>query len=212
MPKILNLIGNRYGKLVVIGKDEEKSKTMGYSYWICKCDCGREVSVRGGSLTFGHTKSCGCVSREKTIKRSTKHGLYYTRLHQIWIAMRQRCNDKNAQRYCDYGGRGIKVCTEWDDFINFYNWSMVNGYTDELTIDRIDVNSDYEPSNCRWVDNTVQANNKRNNVTLTINNETHSIADWYRILKPNVNLSAIYGRYHKEGFQSVEQLFRDKAS
>lgn len=202
----------RYGRLTVIEKDIEMSKRVGRTCWKCKCDCGSVISVRGNDLHTGHTKSCGCYNLDKIIERNTTHNMKHTRLYHTWCNIKSRCNYKNRPDYHRYGGRGIKVCKEWEDFTNFYNWAMNNGYEDDLTIDRIDVNGNYEPSNCRWVDIITQANNTRRNLYITINGETKSLRQWYRIYNPNYCYDIIRERYHKEGFQSVDQLFRDKAS
>ena len=134
--------------------------------WRCKCDCGNEVIVRSASLVTGVTKSCGCLYAV-TRKGKTSHASSYTRLYKIWDGIVQRCTNPNTQNYKSYGGRGIEMCDEWrNDFAAFKAWAMANGYNPdapkwECTIDRIDVNGNYEPSNCRWVSMDVQRQNKR---------------------------------------------------
>lgn len=121
-------------------------------FYNCICKCGNAALVRGRNLISGHTKSCGCLH--------TKHGFSNKeRLYQTWKNMRRRCNDPRNKRYKNYGGRGIKVCSEWNDYMNFRNWAYSNGYNDSLTIDRINHDGNYEPQNCRWVDFKIQANN-----------------------------------------------------
>lgn len=110
-----------------------------------------------------------------------KHGKRHTRIYNIWRAMRQRCSNPNCINYMRYGGKGVMVCNEWNDFETFYEWSMQNGYSDDLTIDRIDNDKGYEPSNCRWVTIIQQANNKRANRRITMNGVTHTLAEWPRI-------------------------------
>lgn len=151
-----NIIGRRFGKLIVV----ERAENIGdYAAWKCKCDCGNETVVTGSNLRSGNTKSCGCLS-------GTTHGMTHTRLYHVWGGMIQRCTNPNAAKYSYYGGRGIRVCDEWcNSFVAFYEWAMANGYDPELpwykcTIDRIDVNGNYEPANCRWVDMKTQNNNK----------------------------------------------------
>lgn len=133
------------------------------TYWNCKCKCGKETIVYSDKLKTGHTKSCGCLKRQKTIERNYRHGLYGTRLYSIWHDMNTRCYYEKTKCYKYYGGRGITICDEWkNNFVNFYNWAINNGYKDNLSIDRIDVNGNYEPSNCRWATMQEQQLNKRN--------------------------------------------------
>lgn len=120
------------------------------------------------------------------------HGMYGTRLNHIWANMRLRCNCKTNKNYPDYGGRGIKVCKEWDEFINFHKWAMSNGYDDSLSLDRIDVNGDYCPENCRWITMFAQQSNKRNNVFVEYKGEKHTVSEWSRIT--GITLSALFYR------------------
>ena len=123
------------------------------------------------------------------------HGMSRTRLHNIWLTMRQRCEKPKCSTYYKYGAKGIKVCSEWGVFENFRDWSLANGYNDQLTIDRINPLGNYEPSNCRWVTQKVQQNNRSNNVILTYKGITHSIIEWSEITK--IPLRNLYDRYYK---------------
>lgn len=203
--KFNNLAGERFGRLVAIHPTTTKNDNM---QWICKCDCGNETVVDNQSLKRGITKSCGCLAKEIRILKQTKHKLYGTRLNSIWNSMKQRCNNSNNMSFHNYGGRGIKVCEEWNDkengFMNFYNWAMRNGYRDDLTIDRIDVNGNYEPSNCRWANMKQQSNNRRVNHNITYNNETHTIAEWSEIL--NTNKHTLYDRINRSNMSIEEAL------
>lgn len=166
-----NLIGRKFGRLTVTARaDNSKS---GKSRWICQCDCGRTKTkpVLSYALISGKTTSCGCKYFESNKGRNTKHGMGYTRLNRIWDGMKRRC--KVNSNYLN-----ISVCNEWNDFEPFAKWALSNGYTDELTIDRIDNSKGYSPENCRWVDYKTQANNRKSNHLLTINGETHTLKEW----------------------------------
>lgn len=172
-----DLTGQKFGRLTVVERSCDKIKRD--RLWICRCDCGNYSMVLGYHLKSGHTKSCGCLSPETTAKNHKKHGLYYTRLHTTWVNMKSRCYNCKDERYSSYGERGIAVCDEWRDNLNeFYNWAMANGYSDDLTIDRIDVNGDYCPENCRWIPMAEQSRNRRINRFLTHNGKTMLISDW----------------------------------
>jgi len=200
--RTIDLTGQRFGRLVVIGvvsRDKKAHQTK----WNCHCDCGKNVEVAGGNLKNGHSQSCGCFSRDASIERATTHGRSHTRLFRIWAGMHTRCNNKNFPRYPSYGGRGITVTPEWKDFIVFETWALLNGYNDNLTIDRIDNDGNYCPENCRWVDNIVQQNNKQNNHFITVNGETHTATEWARI--KGLNDTAIHVRI-KRGWKPEEAV------
>lgn len=158
----LNLIGKRFGRLVVI---KETSNIGRWTAWICKCDCGKEVVVKTHELQLGDTKSCGCLFRETLYKSITKHKGTGTRLYVIWSHMKSRCLNVTCKDYKWYGAKGVKICKEWiSDFSTFREWAENNGYSEKLTIDRIDPHGNYEPANCRWITIQEQQRNKRKEV------------------------------------------------
>ena len=188
--KLIDLTGQVYGRLTVIKRVDDYISPSGSRkvQWLCKCKCGKEVIVTGNNLRKGNSKSCGCYNRELLAKINLTHNASNTRLYHIWICMKDRCYNPKNKKYKDYGGRGIAICDEWiNDFEAFANWAYDNGYIEnvsrgECTIDRIDVNGNYCQQNCRWVNQKVQTNNKRNNHYITYNGETHTVTEWNNIL------------------------------
>lgn len=175
-----DLTGQKFGRLTVVNRAENTAQ--GKIRWLCTCDCGATTRVSRSDLLQGRVKSCGCLRRETTAKMgkaNATHSEYGTRLYHVWQGMKQRCSYAKGFAYTDYGGRGIYVCDEWrNSFEEFRDWAMANGYRDDLSIDRIDVNGNYEPSNCRWATMKIQQNNRRNNRLLTINGVTMTLAGW----------------------------------
>ena len=179
MPKFENLTGKRFGCMEVIGLDEERSKQKKTSYWLCKCECGNIKSLKNYSLKTNNYSDCHCNQRSYHL---ITHGKTNTRIYHIWCTMKARCYRKTSDHYVYYGGIGITVCDEWkNDFSAFYNWSMEHGYSDNLTIDRIDVSKGYSPNNCRWITLEEQAKNKRNTKRITIDGETKTVHEWSAI-------------------------------
>lgn len=170
-----DMLGARFGKLVVVGIAPDRTKS-GELKWECKCDCGKRTIVSGGSLRRGVTKSCGCS--QKTHEQSK------TRLYAVWSSMKRRCYSQSCREYQYYGGRGIKMCKDWkNDFSAFQQWAANSGYDEtakrgELTVDRIDTNGDYEPSNCRLVDMITQSRNRRSNRLITVDGKTLCATEW----------------------------------
>ena len=159
-----DLTGRKFGRLTVIEQVEDHISLSGSHYpnWKCQCDCGTVCERTANQLTLNTMISCGCKTKEAQHLGFLKHGMKGTRLYRIWKAMKTRCYNPNSPYFKYYGGKGITVCDEWrDSFQAFYEWSMANGYSDELTIDRIDSDKGYFPANCRWVTMTIQNQNKK---------------------------------------------------
>ena len=182
-----DLINQKFGKLTVV--KYVYTDRHNRAIWLCKCDCGSMVEVSSNSLQRSNTKSCGCLKGIN--QRGYKYN--YPRLYNIWQQMKARCYNKNNPDYKNYGARGITICGEWlSNFQAFYEWSIDNGYKKNLTIDRIDVNGNYEPNNCHWATTKQQNRNTRNNKYITINGEMHCLKEWCEIL--NLNYETVKSR------------------
>lgn len=176
-----NLTGQRFGRLVVESLVCTEAAANIPTLWLCKCDCGNKAVVRATNLRSGNTNSCGCLQKEIAKKRNTTHGQSGTRLYVAWQHMIGRCTRKSDGNYQCYGGRGITVCPEWlNSFEAFRDWSIANGYDDDLTIDRIDVNGNYCPENCRWISHDEQQRNKTNNTFIDYGGTTKTVGEWAR--------------------------------
>lgn len=190
-----NLVGKKIGRWTVIEETEafrQPSGHLRYKY-LCRCDCGTEHIINGQTLQSGRALSCGCLTKELNASRMTTHGMYKTRIYKIWEGMKSRCDNPHNDRYKNYGGRGIDICDSWrKDFLNFYEWAINNGYKDNLTIDRIDVNGDYEPNNCKWSTPKEQANNRTNNRNITYDGKTLTLSQWADLL--GINSYVLYHR------------------
>lgn len=204
-----DISGQRYGRLTAmyLSKIDEN----GASVWRCVCDCGNEVDVTVSRLTTGNTRSCGCLHKERVSEGAkiahTKHGKHGSRLYFVWKNMKGRCNNSNRKDYYRYGGRGIAVCAEWsDNYDMFYEWAMKNGYADDLTLDRIDVDKDYCPENCRWTNMKNQCNNTSRNRMLTYKGRTQTVAQWASEM--NINYYTLWNRV-KRGVHE-DELFEKK--
>lgn len=201
MGKFIDLTGQRFGRLTVTKRAPDKYTSGGNkkTMWYCDCDCGtKDHIVYGGSLRDESTLSCGCYGKEQRLKANVKHGLSHTRIKRIYYNMHSRCNNPNVPKYENHGGRGISVCNEWsgkDGLANFYNWAINNGYDENLTLDRIDNDGNYEPSNCRWADYMTQNRNLRTNRYFTINGETKIASDWCK--EYNININTFWQRVIK---------------
>ena len=197
MGKFIDLTGQKFGRLTVIKRANNKGKRTA---WICVCKCGNELITTTDNLRCGDTQSCGCYNKEQNGLAHKKHGLRNEKLYAVHQSIKARCYNKNNKQYKDYGGRGITVCDEWlgeNGVKNFIKWSKNNGYKKNLTIDRIDNNGNYDPDNCRWVDMKTQQNNRCNNHLITYNGETHTLSQWAEIMHINKGaLSLRINRYH----------------
>lgn len=197
-----DLIGRRFGRLVVINEyDRDKYGKMRY---MCICDCGNKKIAGRVDLLSGHTKSCGCYWLESIIASNRKYTKEEKILYDTWKGMRQRCNNKNHKLYHCYGGRGICICEEWNDYLAFYHWAIENGYEKGKQIDRIDNDGNYEPSNCRWVTQLENANNKSINTYYVIDGVRHTFAEWCRIY--GINYYTADGRVRRMGWDIEKAL------
>ena len=210
-------IGDKYGRLTI---QEYAGKAKNGSTLVkCICDCGTEKIVRLCSLKKGGIKSCGFFAKELLIKRNkdvkyTTHGQSRTRLYTIWCDMKQRCLNKNQKVFKHYGERKISICDEWkNNFNSFYDWAIRNGYADNLTIDRIDVDGNYKPSNCRWATTQQQRRNTRSNVFVEINGVKKVLIDWcgYYKIKYTTVLSRIYSGWEMvKAITTPSRKYREK--
>lgn len=195
MRKLRNdLTGQKFGRALVLKRVENKGIRVAY---LCRCDCGNEFIALAHHLKGGGTKSCGCLRSDASIKRARKllykHGKCDTNLYKTWSSIKARCLCKTHRAFKNYGGRGITLCIEWaNDFLVFEKWALANGYKKGLTIDRIDNNGNYEPSNCRWTTRTVQQNNRRTNRFIEYNGKKRTLSQWSKIL--NIPETTLFGR------------------
>lgn len=187
-------VGEKYGRLTVLENHHPKDEV------VCKCECGKTKVSRASNVYYGGTRSCGCLKNPG----NTKHGGSGTRLYMIWKSMHERCTAPSQNSYKNYGGKGIKVCKEWDDFLVFKEWALSHDYRDDLTIDRINVNGNYEPTNCRWVTAKVQSNNRTTNHYLIINGERRTVSEWSDI--SGIRQSTISARL-KMGWGEEDAVF-----
>lgn len=182
-----DLSGEKFGRWTITDEAEPKyiKGNRRIRYWNCVCECGTKRAVLERSLKNGTSKSCGCYHSEimhDVGKVNATHNMSDSRLYRIYKHMHNRCYNENDIRFDRYGGRGISVVDKWHTFEAFMEWALSNGYNDSLSIDRIDPDGNYSPENCRWANKETQANNKSNNRCYTYNGETHTIAEWAKII------------------------------
>lgn len=205
-----DLTGDKFGRLTAVKLSEKRSGRK--TFWDCVCECGSTKTVRTDSLKDGSVRSCGCLKKEqdeinfKDTKFKPTHGETKTHIYQTWLSMKQRCNDKNTNSYKYYGGRGITVCEEWEnDYQSFKEWAFNNGYDETLSIERLNVNGNYEPSNCAWITMEEQARNKRNTIWIEYNGMNKPLTEWCEELGLDAGL--VRNRYFKQGMQPPD-LFK----
>ena len=197
-------IGEKYSRLTIIGVYDSRR-------FLCQCDCGTIKPVFKSNLTTGKTHSCGCLASETTASRNYKHGYTGTRLYQVWNNMLRRCRDPHNKRWDIYGGRGISVCNEWkgeNGFVNFREWAIASGYDEnakyfDCTLDRIDTNGDYEPSNCRWISMREQCKNRRSNVRITYHGITKIASEWSEFFGVS---SDFFNQRLRKGWDAVKAI------
>lgn len=208
-----NLIGKRFGKLFVVARAENSKQ--GKAMWLCICDCGKkkESPVLGYDLKHGKVQSCGCAYVESNKGRNAKHGKSKTRVYTEWCSMNRRCEASNSRAYPNYAARGISVCDEWrSSFQAFYDWAMKSGYSDELTLDRIDTDKGYSPKNCRWATMREQQNNRRNNRTITYQGNKYTLAELARLLGvPYATLGWRIDNGWNEGELNIAPSYKNKS-
>lgn len=199
MGKIIDLTNKKFGRLTVI--DKHGKDRFGNILWNCICECGKIKITKTHHLLKGICKSCGCIHKEGN---SRTHKMSGTRIYNIWHGMIERCYNANSASYSNYGGRGITVCSSWKKgFSTFYKWASKNGYANNLTIDRINVNGNYKPNNCRWVNIKEQANNKRTNIVINYNGKNKTLKQWSEDLE--MSYSCLRHRLYR-GWSEEETL------
>ena len=204
-----DVIGKNFGRFIILEYHHKEAvilkngESNGFRYYyLCQCNCGKIFIIRRDMIN--KTLSCGCYRKEQAFKANYKpNNIRKTRIYRIWTKMNCRCYNSNSQYFKNYGGRGIIICDKWKDFENFYDWAMNNGYQDDLTIDRIDVNGNYEPSNCRWITRKAQNNNKTNNHIIIYNDIQYTLSQISDLL--NLKSSTIRARL-KRGWNIEEAL------
>jgi hypothetical protein len=190
-----------FGNLKVVKIVGKKNRN---TLWLCRCECGKYVECYQYNLERGTSTSCGCLRSYYAKKTRSCHGESTGKFYKKWSSIKSRCYNKNTPSYKNYGGRGIKMCDEWLDFWSFREWAYLNGYSEGLTLERIDVNGNYEPSNCKWIPMEEQANNKRNNSFIEYGGKKQTLSQWSKEL--GVGKEVLSYRY-RAGWTPEECLF-----
>lgn len=200
--------GDKFGRLTLTGVTY--TKTI-YNHWVrfveAVCVCGEIKEYPFHRLASGETQSCGCYRKEATRKRQTTHGLSNHYLYDVWQQMVLRCYNENNHQYKDYGGRGIEVWKDWkDDFLEFYEWALANGYKEGLTLDRNDNDGFYSPQNCSFKTQAEQNRNRRNNVMITAFGESKCLFDWAKDKRCKVSVWGLRNRYDRGKWTDMEKM------
>ena len=208
MSKLIDLTGKRFGMLEVIRK---APRTQNATRWECKCDCGNVSFVTSSDLRNGRTKSCGCLRGIVSKQKAKTHGMSKSKLYCCWTDIKQRCYNENSPAFKQYGGRGIKMCDEWKkSFERFSDWATNNGYSEGLTIERVDVNGNYCPENCKWASPYEQSINRRSNIIISYNGESRCLSEWCK--KYRTDYCLVYNRMHKNKWSFERAMFESKHS
>lgn len=201
---VIDITGERYGNLVAVCRTQNKTKGGGYK-WLFRCDCGNEKEIPSNSVRSGLVKSCGCMVR----KHGDTDGHKKSRLYVIWVNMHQRCKNKNNPEFKYWGGKGITVCEEWQEYAAFKKWAIENGYKNDLSIDRIDGNKGYTPDNCRWATALQQNRNQSSNHFITLDGKTKTLSEWIEISPITVST---YHKRKRKGMTDRDALFTPNRS
>lgn len=204
---ISEMIGRRFGRLIVIEFIERK---LTHIFFKCKCDCGNYTVVSSNNLRRNHVQSCGCLQRERASNYHFKHGesLNKTTEYRTWKLIKYRCSNINDKKYSHYGGRGVTMCKEWMESFETFLKDMGRKPCHNYSIERIDVNGNYDKNNCKWATNYEQNRNKRNNIWLQYNGKRMVLQDWAKEI--GVSYSTIYEHYHKKTEQEIFDFYKNK--
>lgn len=201
MAKFKDLTGRTFGKLTVKERAEDYLSSSGRrrSRWLCNCECGNTAIVLSENLISGRSTSCGCYKADINRKKFGTHLESHGKLYGVWCGMKSRCYNPNSTYFKRYGGRGIEMHDDWkDNYQSFRSWALENGYKEGLSIDRINNDEGYYPSNCQWVDSVAQANNRSTNRLFTMNGETHNLTEWAKL--SGINYKTLYNRIFTAGW------------